>query len=304
MVGVIGSEALADQLERDVDVLRSDAGDMPPRQRSLRAAFESSWRLLDDGQRRVLAGLSVFQAPFSPSAAEAVVGASLPTLAGLAARSLIHRVDGHYGVHELVRRYAAEALESSGAAPAIRDRHARTFNERVAARVPRLRIHESPAARRELDPELPVIRAAAAWAIAHWASDEVEPLLQGLTYMWATQVEPPGPPTFRELARLDAEERDPAADTPGTVPMHRKLASYVALSLASADDNTASDAVVDEHLPALRESGDRWDLAVCLLARGMNADNRDENAAAVAPLDEQPEEVIRGASDAVRQGRP
>ena len=284
-MGVLSLSQLADELERDLDILASRSSDAPARHRSLRAAFDGSWRLLDDEQRRALASLSVFRGPFSREMAEAITGAELTTLAELVARSLIRRAGERYEMHELIKRYAAERLEADGAATA-REAHARAFADRVASRAERLRGAQSPTARSELRPDLPDIEAAAAWAVGHWGSDEVVPLLEGLTVMWVTQVDPVGPPVMRALWNVVENDRDPALDTGSAVPMRTKLAGYLAVSLASIDANRESDAIIDEHLDQVRATGDRWDLATCLLARGINHDNRDENAEAIAPLEE------------------
>lgn len=285
-MGVLAPSELADELERDLDILATRSPDAPARHRSLRAAFGGSWRLLDEEQRRVLAGLSVFGAPFARDMAASVAGAGLTTLAELTARSLVRRAGQRYEMHELIHRYAAEQLEERGAVATMRETHARFFVEQVVSREARLRGPDSRAARYELRPSLPDIRAAAAWAVGHWPSDEVEPLLRGLAYMWAAQVDPAGPPVLRELWRVVEEERDRTLDEGAEVPMRSRLASHLAMSLASIDDNRKSDAIIDAHLEAVRASGDRWALAMLLLARGMNHDNRDENAAAIAPLEE------------------
>ena len=217
--------------------------------------------------------------------ARTITGSDLATLAELVARSLIRRAGERYEMHELIKRYAAERLEADGAT-AAREAHARAFAQRLVSRTDRLRGAESPAARNELRPDLPDIEAAAAWAVGHWRSDEVVPLLQGLTVMWVTQVDPVGPPVMRTLGRVVDEERDPTLDAVAGVSMRTKLAAYLAVSLASIDANRESDAVVDERLERVRASGDQWDLATCLLARGMNHCNRDENADAIAPLEE------------------
>ena len=284
--GVLSPAELADELEQDLDILSSRSSDAPQRHRSLRAAFAGSWRLLDAEQRRALAGLSVFVGPFTREMAAAVAGASLVTLAELVARSLVRRAGERYEMHELIHRYAAEELQASGAAEVVREAHARAFVERVTSRLERLRTAESPTARAELRSDLADVRAAAVWAVTHWRSDEVGPLLQGLTAMWVAQVDPAGPPVMRELARAVDEERDPALDAAARTPMRTKLAGPLAVSLASIDANRESDAVVDEYLARVRASGDRWDIATCLLTQGMNRDNRDENAEAIAPLEE------------------
>src|SRR5690606_40959526 len=123
----LSCQEIAAEIERNLDFLSTPARDVPPRQRSLRAAFEHSWRLLDDEERAILPALAVFAGGFTRQAAEAVAGASLLTLASLMAKSLVERVDeGRYDLHEIVRQYAAEKL-AAGDLAAARARHWRDF---------------------------------------------------------------------------------------------------------------------------------------------------------------------------------
>ena len=87
----------------------------------MRAVIEASWRLLDGDQQRALARLSVFRGGFDPAAAEAVAGAEVAMLSALVERSLVDRAEGgRYGLHELLRQFAAERLEAAGDAAATR----------------------------------------------------------------------------------------------------------------------------------------------------------------------------------------
>jgi predicted ATPase len=65
-----------------------EAGDRlaAPRQRSLAATVEWSYRLLDERERRVFRAVSVFPGPFTLEGAEAVAGAG-------ARPALLHLVD-------------------------------------------------------------------------------------------------------------------------------------------------------------------------------------------------------------------
>jgi predicted ATPase/DNA-binding SARP family transcriptional activator len=105
--------------------LQSEMRDLPPRHRSMRAACDASWRLLDDHERHALARLAVFQGSFTPAAAEAVAGADLRTLTLLLRKSLLQRELGdRYGMHPLLREYATEKLdEIPGERERARDRH-------------------------------------------------------------------------------------------------------------------------------------------------------------------------------------
>jgi predicted ATPase len=99
------------ELERGIGILASRHRDVPERQRSMRAVLEASWRLLGDEEQRVLARLSVFRGTFRRADAERVAGASLPILATLVEKSLLEALGtGRYGLHELLRHFAAERL--------------------------------------------------------------------------------------------------------------------------------------------------------------------------------------------------
>ena len=68
---------IADEIERNIDFLATSMRDVPERHRSLRAAFDQSWRLLSGEQQDVLARLSVLRGDFGREAAAAVAGADL-----------------------------------------------------------------------------------------------------------------------------------------------------------------------------------------------------------------------------------
>jgi predicted ATPase len=95
---------IAAEIELGLDFLETDWRDVPARQRSMRAVFDHSWGLLDEREREILSGLSVFRGGFARGTAERVVGASLRELTALTHKSLLHRSPGgRYEVHELVR---------------------------------------------------------------------------------------------------------------------------------------------------------------------------------------------------------
>lgn len=110
-----------------------DLHDVPARQRSLRTAFDHSWRLLTDAQRHALASLSVFGGGFTAEAAEHVTAEGPSTLAALLSWSLVRRAGpGRFDLHELIRQFAATELAADPAGhSAARQRHASYFAELV-----------------------------------------------------------------------------------------------------------------------------------------------------------------------------
>jgi DNA-binding SARP family transcriptional activator len=63
------------EMGQNLDFLSTTMADMPARHRSLRAAFNHSWSLLNRQERTVFAQLSIFNGGFSRDAAQAVGGA-------------------------------------------------------------------------------------------------------------------------------------------------------------------------------------------------------------------------------------
>jgi predicted ATPase/DNA-binding SARP family transcriptional activator len=71
-VRMLSLPALLARLEHRLELLTGGPRDLPTRQRSLRAALEWSWDVLDDSERVLLARLTVFEGGASLDAAEAV----------------------------------------------------------------------------------------------------------------------------------------------------------------------------------------------------------------------------------------
>ena len=114
---------IARRLEAGLDLLATTQRDVPARHRSMRAAFDHSWRLLTPHERGILRQMSVFRGGCTAEAAEAVAGANLLDLAGLVDKSWLRvEPDGRYGLHELIRQYCAESFEADHLAERKRDR--------------------------------------------------------------------------------------------------------------------------------------------------------------------------------------
>lgn len=128
-VGLLSPNEIATRIRAALQVLQSEAGDLPERQHSIRAVFESSWQLLTDEERRVLAILSAFNDGFAIAAAEQVADTDVPLLQALTRKSLIQRqhislsflygADGEtetvlrFYMHALLRRFVADKLAAN-----------------------------------------------------------------------------------------------------------------------------------------------------------------------------------------------
>jgi predicted ATPase len=91
--------------------LAAEGAAVPTRHRSLRTAFESSWRNLEPAEQCALRRLSVFRGGFARAAAAKVAGADLSVLSALADRSLVRPAGpGRFEMLEVVRTCAADEL--------------------------------------------------------------------------------------------------------------------------------------------------------------------------------------------------
>jgi len=124
-IELLSLEEIADEIAGCLDLLEGELRDLPARQRSIRAVFTSSWRMLDEETQGAMARLSVFRGHFSRQAAQAVGRCSPRVLLALVNKSWLQRGDTGFQIHELVRQFAAEQLrELPGGAEEARDAHA------------------------------------------------------------------------------------------------------------------------------------------------------------------------------------
>ncbi len=102
---------IAAQIQSDINFLAAQRADVPERQRSMRAVFNYSWRLLDESQRDLLRRLAIFPNHFSMAAVQAICGAEVDQLRALTTHSLVQRVgEQRFGFHPALRQFSAEKL--------------------------------------------------------------------------------------------------------------------------------------------------------------------------------------------------
>lgn len=158
-------EAIAEEIAGNLDFLTTTQRDVFPRQRSLRAAFDYSWRLLSAADQAAFARLAVFPGSFTRQGAAAIAGVRTPTLAGLVDKSLVRRDDhDRYDLHEVVRQFAAEQLQVMPTAAEVRNQHVVYYLQFLYAQTPRLKSDEQLAALAAIAAEIDNVRGA--WAAA------------------------------------------------------------------------------------------------------------------------------------------
>lgn len=114
---------IADEIEHNLDFLSKPLRDVPERHRSMQAVFAQTWSLLPEAEQRVFRQLSVFRGGFQREAAADVAGADLAVLSTLVDKCMVRR-ERRYHIHELLRQFGAEKLQSSPEeADAVQERH-------------------------------------------------------------------------------------------------------------------------------------------------------------------------------------
>jgi predicted ATPase/DNA-binding SARP family transcriptional activator len=183
-------ETIWEQIDQDLDFLVAPARNVPERHRSLRAVFDHSWQLLEEGERATVAALAVFQDAFPVAAAQQVANASPALLAALVDKSFLQRSrpGGQFEMHPLLRQYAAEHLaqESMPQPEALRDAHARYFATLVESRERLLEGEGQNQAYRDIGEVIDDIRAAWSWSLNNGRYDITGRFLEGLfSFYWA-----------------------------------------------------------------------------------------------------------------------
>ena len=168
---------IATEIEQNLSFLATGQKNVPPRHRSLLAAFEHSWALLSAEEQTAFAQLSVFRGGWQREAAMAVGGCHLPVLASLADKSLIRRDPaGRYTIHELLRQYAELKLQASPYLQVAKDNHCAYYVAFLKAREQLI----SDQHRKEITTEIANIRAAWNWALSQHRPERLAPALESL----------------------------------------------------------------------------------------------------------------------------
>ena len=194
-VKLLSCDEIATEIERNLDFLTTNLRGLPERHQSLRAVFEHSWSLLSSQEQDTLMRLSVLRSPFRRETGEAIVDGSqnalevrpkapatftrasrsstpfLLLLSALMDKSLLRRVESdgreiRFGMHDLIRQYAAEKLDHvPGAAEQSRSRHSSYYAVWLAKMQVEMRKPRQIQALGQVEQEIEDVRAAWRWMI-------------------------------------------------------------------------------------------------------------------------------------------
>ena len=166
---------LVERLDQRFRLLTGGSRTALERHQTLRGAVDWSYDLLGDAERTVLDRLAVFAGGFRLDAAEAVAAGGavatvdvLDLLGQLVDKSLLIADDEagttRYRLLETIRQYAQERLEQTGAADAVRRRHAEHYVAFAEAIAPHLHGRNQATWIERLEPEIDNVRAVLTWA--------------------------------------------------------------------------------------------------------------------------------------------
>jgi predicted ATPase/class 3 adenylate cyclase len=198
-ISLFSPQALLERLKSRLKMLRGGARDLPVRQQTLRDTIDWSYELLDSGEQRLFALLSVF--PSCTFEAVEVVASGikrldetgvdiLDGLASLVDKSLIRRADQGTGeprlrMLETIREYAAERLEEDpefGAA--ARRAHATYYADFTRRQWERLTGHGREAALAEMECDIENVQAAWRYWVAEGNLEQLRKLADCLWLLY------------------------------------------------------------------------------------------------------------------------
>jgi predicted ATPase len=233
--------------------------DLPDRQQTLTATLEWSYDLLPESAQRVLARLSVFAAPFTAAATEAVCGwdgidatANLATLLDHSMVTPAGRPDGEraFRLLDVIRRFASARLADPDETMGHLEGHLLDVLDRAG-----VRYGSQDWARRLLDSEQPNLRSVLGWMADHQRPPG--PMLRRIGDVWIWLL-------VRGHLRRTSELRQqieswPAAEIPGDSD---RMARHWLVLQGLFDDGRYVEAgtLLDEILPDARrvEKPSRW----------------------------------------------
>jgi len=184
---VLNVDDIADELEKNIDILATEVRDAPARHRSIRAVFDYSWYMLNQDEQEIFTRLSVFRGGFTREAAQQVTGASLKQLAGLVNKSFFsHDPDsGRLEVHELLRQYAEEHLEKTPEiSSTLQEAHAAYFAAFMEQRWEHLKSYRQMSALAEIEADIENVRAAWRYYLEQGNAPQLWKLIYGIWHVY------------------------------------------------------------------------------------------------------------------------
>jgi predicted ATPase/DNA-binding CsgD family transcriptional regulator len=275
-VRVLSCEEIAHEIARNLDFLKTQARNVPPRHQSMRAVLDHSWNLLSVEEQSVLRRLSVFRGGFTRDAAAIVGEAALPVLMALVDKSLLRwNAADHYSLHELVRQYAEKQLKDvPDDFGSTRERHSAYFLTFLSQQWEPLLGSHPKEALNAIEIEIDNIRTAWGWAVVQGMEAEIDSGLDSLWFFYDTRG------WYREgskvfaLATESLKTEHPEID--GSLLLGRLMARQGVLC-NSIQWCSTSRSMLETALAIFRRLDARAEIAFALLRLGEVMDNEESD---------------------------
>jgi tetratricopeptide (TPR) repeat protein len=189
-LNVLTTGQLVHNLDNAFRLLNSGVRTTLPRQQTLRAAIDWSYRLLTPQEQTLLRRLSIFNGSFDLQAVETVCCLEatekielLDFLTSLVNKSMLLAehlpgIEMRYRLLETVRQFAQEKLNDAGESVSLHDKHAAYYLELAKQGGRKSLSQQAPMWLKRLDADYQNIRAAFSWSLEGEKADmAVEPLL-------------------------------------------------------------------------------------------------------------------------------
>ena len=174
-IRILTPQAMLGRLTDRLGLLAGGARDLPERQQTLRAAIVWSHDMLEEADRALFAGLSVFSGGAGLEAvervcAEDVSGDVVDALASLVEKSLLRQVESVDGeprfvMLETIREFAVEQADARGRRDALRAAHGAAFMDLAESAGPAVMGADKRHWLDRLEEEHDNMRAAISWAV-------------------------------------------------------------------------------------------------------------------------------------------
>jgi predicted ATPase/DNA-binding SARP family transcriptional activator len=270
------------EIRKNYDFLQADWADVPARQRSLRATFDYSWRLLSEREQQLYQRLTIFRGGFTREAAEKVTGISAQQLRALIGKSFLGRTRGErYDMHDMLRQYGAEQLAEDPGHDDYHTRHSDYYLEMLAQCEASLKRTPQQTILNQLDLEFGNLRAAWEWAVGLGQVERLEQAVEGLGLFYELRVRYQEGERACRLAAERIAAKQPVADqTRALIKIHTWQARFHRLQGNPELAHQLHERCLN-HLDALAVEGrdDRAGRAFLLLEMGNTVYHTDLEAA-------------------------
>lgn len=212
-------DMIQQQIRENLNVFSTTLRDIPERHRSMRAAFDHSWSLLDETERTLFSRLAIFHGSFTAEAAKQVAGATLFDLGTLIDKSLLRQSieepyasESRFMMLEPIREYALEMLLERGEHEKLQYDHATYYLTLAENAGAHWYTQTAEIALRQLSTEYDNLYTALVWSKASNHPTMGLQIAVALTPLWKVRCFlSEGSEWLADLLKLDADNQDAAS---------------------------------------------------------------------------------------------